>query len=300
MEPEPEGGRGAMPEERPASSEGGSEEEGPRPMATEGSGQRGVAPQGLDTAPEPEKAAEPPLSEMGPAADAAAANTAKDSDRRPTSYGYSVLREAYRALSSAPIPDEAFLRLDEVDWPAPKPGAASASHGTKRPREEEEKEPVACGSRSLPRKSKQRVRINQLLMGPEKTSLDKQLLTSEVRVTLSVHPAEPSTSAQPAEPHLPSSPKERMQLDGPEEEEKEVWTSEDELFDEGAGAQRSKLDGHGTKKKRWTVEESTWIKLGVRKFGEGNWKAICRAYPFKKRTPIMIKDRWRTMKKLDM
>lgn len=51
---------------------------------------------------------------------------------------------------------------------------------------------------------------------------------------------------------------------------------------------------------KWTVQESEWIKEGVQKYGEGRWKAICLKYPFQNRTSVMIKDRWRTMKKLGM
>uniref|UniRef100_A0A670IM63 Uncharacterized protein n=1 Tax=Podarcis muralis TaxID=64176 RepID=A0A670IM63_PODMU len=50
----------------------------------------------------------------------------------------------------------------------------------------------------------------------------------------------------------------------------------------------------------WTSEESQWIKEGVKKFGEGRWKAISQAFPFKNRTPVAIKDRWRTMKNLGL
>lgn len=48
------------------------------------------------------------------------------------------------------------------------------------------------------------------------------------------------------------------------------------------------------------MQESEWIKEGVKKYGEGRWKAICLKYPFQNRTSVMIKDRWRTMKKLGM
>ncbi|KAK7800229.1 hypothetical protein U0070_010062 [Myodes glareolus] len=51
---------------------------------------------------------------------------------------------------------------------------------------------------------------------------------------------------------------------------------------------------------KWTVEESEWVKAGVKKYGEGNWAAISKNYPFTNRTAVMIKDRWRTMKKLGM
>ncbi|NXS13622.1 TERF2 factor, partial [Neodrepanis coruscans] len=51
---------------------------------------------------------------------------------------------------------------------------------------------------------------------------------------------------------------------------------------------------------KWTIEESEWIKEGVKKYGEGRWKSICQKYPFQNRTSVMIKDRWRTMKKLGL
>ncbi|XP_068550032.1 telomeric repeat-binding factor 2 isoform X5 [Anas acuta] len=86
------------------------------------------------------------------------------------------------------------------------------------------------------------------------------------------------------------------------EEQKDSWSDEEELFSDAAQLEQN---GHnsaviGSKKQRWTAQESQWIKDGVRKYGEGRWKSICQRYPFQNRTAVMIKDRWRTMKRLGM
>ncbi|KAK3544836.1 hypothetical protein QTP86_027509 [Hemibagrus guttatus] len=51
---------------------------------------------------------------------------------------------------------------------------------------------------------------------------------------------------------------------------------------------------------KWTDEESDWVKQGVARYGEGRWERIRSAFPFKGRTAVNIKDRWRTMLKLKM
>ncbi|XP_020643938.3 telomeric repeat-binding factor 2 isoform X2 [Pogona vitticeps] len=262
---EPEGKTGDLLEEHPRSLEGDNETDA-GPLPADGESQKEVVVvQCADVAPEVATVAEPPVATdpaAGAAVGAAAAASSpvlaapKDSDRqppgRPTSYGYSVLKEAHRVLcGDAPNPDEVFLKLDETDWTCPKLGSPSTSHRAKRPREEEE-EPVASGSHSCQQNAKQLA-------------------------------------------------KERVDAAG-QDEEKEVWSGEDELFidEDSEGRGRRSTCIASNKKKKWTVEESAWVKAGVRRFGEGNWKAICRAYPFKKRTPVMIKDRWRTMKKLGL
>nr|XP_020643938.1 telomeric repeat-binding factor 2 isoform X2 [Pogona vitticeps] len=260
---EPEGKTGDLLEEHPQSVEGDNETDA-GPVPADGESQKEVVVQCADVAPEVATVAEPPVATdpaAGAAVGAAAASSPvlaapKDSDRqppgRPTSYGYSVLKEAHRVLcGDAPNPDEVFLKLDETDWTCPKLGSPSTSHRAKRPREEEE-EPVASGSHSCQQNAKQLA-------------------------------------------------KERVDAAG-QDEEKEVWSGEDELFidEDSEGRGRRSTCIASNKKKKWTVEESAWVKAGVRRFGEGNWKAICRAYPFKKRTPVMIKDRWRTMKKLGL
>ncbi|XP_044126083.1 telomeric repeat-binding factor 2 isoform X3 [Bufo gargarizans] len=78
-------------------------------------------------------------------------------------------------------------------------------------------------------------------------------------------------------------------------EEQDTWSDEDDLF------QRSSKSTNSTSssgRRRWTIEETDWIKSGVEKYGEGKWAQILKNYPFHQRTAIMIKDRWRTMKKL--
>uniref|UniRef100_A0A8D0GJ04 Telomeric repeat-binding factor n=1 Tax=Sphenodon punctatus TaxID=8508 RepID=A0A8D0GJ04_SPHPU len=85
-------------------------------------------------------------------------------------------------------------------------------------------------------------------------------------------------------------------------EEKDTWSDEEELFlNEKSGNKNTiRASATSTKKQRWTHQETEWIRKGVKKFGEGNWKVISRKFPFGNRTSVMIKDRWRTMKKLGL
>ncbi|XP_066524341.1 telomeric repeat binding factor a [Hoplias malabaricus] len=88
-----------------------------------------------------------------------------------------------------------------------------------------------------------------------------------------------------------------MNMSGVQEE----WSDEESLFSASTsrGKGSSSLESHG-KRKKWTEEESEWVRKGVALYGEGRWEKIKTLYPFKGRTAVNIKDRWRTMKKLNI
>uniref|UniRef100_A0A8C0U570 Telomeric repeat binding factor 2 n=1 Tax=Cyanistes caeruleus TaxID=156563 RepID=A0A8C0U570_CYACU len=211
-----------------------------------------------------------------------------------TSYGISVLREAFKILSDSRDSDTLFTKLDETDLPSPKQLSPSVSHRTKRCREAENQASETSEPPEIPHKIKNLFSISNLIVDLDGSSSK----SSECPDSSQEHVV--SSASKPAL-KLPDEP-----LSAPSEksiqarwnsscgtEEKDSWSDEDELFANAAlGASSRPCSG------KWTMQESEWIKEGVKKYGEGRWKAICLKYPFENRTPVMIKDRWRTMKKL--
>ncbi|XP_005532005.1 PREDICTED: telomeric repeat-binding factor 2 isoform X1 [Pseudopodoces humilis] len=228
----------------------------------------------------------------------------RESQRQPpgavTSYGISVLREAFKILSNSRDSDALFTKLDETDLPSPKQLSPSVSHRTKRCREAENQASETSEPPEIPHKIKNLFSISNLIVDLDGSSSK----SSECPDSSQEHVV--SSASKPAL-KLPDEP-----LSAPSEkslqarwnsscgtEEKDSWSDEDELFANAALLEKSNVSKNSSsKKQKWTVQESEWIKEGVKKYGEGRWKAICLKYPFENRTPVMIKDRWRTMKKL--
>ncbi|XP_046898416.1 telomeric repeat binding factor a isoform X2 [Hypomesus transpacificus] len=84
---------------------------------------------------------------------------------------------------------------------------------------------------------------------------------------------------------------------------KTTWSEEDSLFNtplkDGSGDSSSSRNSGG-KRRMWSLEETEWLRKGVARYGEGHWERIKASYPFGDRTAVNIKDRWRTMKKLNI
>ncbi|KAM6353562.1 telomeric repeat-binding factor 2 isoform 3-T3 [Alca torda] len=229
----------------------------------------------------------------------------RDSERQPsgtvTTYGISVLREAFKILSDSQDSDALFTKLDETDFSFPKQLSPSVSHRTKRRKEEENQDSEISDPPEIPHKGKSLLTISKLVMEEDNQyskssespdSSQEPVVSSASRPVQKVHDQPVSTrSAKSFQRRWNSS------YGG---EVKDSWSEEDELFSDAASFGRNSHNTtvFGSKKQKWTIQESEWIKEGVKKFGEGRWKAICQKYPFQNRTAVMIKDRWRTMKKL--
>ncbi|XP_010151855.1 PREDICTED: telomeric repeat-binding factor 2, partial [Eurypyga helias] len=229
----------------------------------------------------------------------------RDSERQPsgtvTTYGISVLREAFKILSDSQDSDAIFTKLDETDFSFPKQLSPSVSHRTKRRKEEKKQDSEISDPPAIPHKSKRLLTISKLVMEP-----DNQHSESSESPDSSQEPVVSSASRPVQKLHdQPVSTKSTKSFQGRwnssfGEEAKDSWSEEDEIFSDAAsyGTNSHNSTVFGSKKQKWTIQESEWIKEGVKKFGEGRWKAICQKYPFQNRTAVMVKDRWRTMKKL--
>ncbi|NXT99739.1 TERF2 factor, partial [Buphagus erythrorhynchus] len=209
-----------------------------------------------------------------------------------TSCGISVLREAFKILSDSRDPDALFTKLDETDLPSPKQLSPSVSHRTKRRREEENQASETSEPPEIPCNIKNLFSISNLIVELDGSSSK----SSECPDSSQEHVVSSASKPAPKLPDEPLSAQSEKSVQGRWNsscgtEEKDSWSDEDELFANAAAS---------FSLQKWTMQESEWIKEGVQKYGEGRWKAICLKYPFQNRTPVMIKDRWRTMKKLGM
>ncbi|XP_030578992.1 telomeric repeat-binding factor 2-like isoform X1 [Archocentrus centrarchus] len=115
------------------------------------------------------------------------------------------------------------------------------------------------------------------------------------------HPV-PQTSSTPHKDSAQTvSSSKWKQLYNNAKESKDVWSNEELYFTSTkSNSNMSTASNSGHQKKKWTESETQKLKDGVRIFGEGNWTKIKAYYGFKDRTNINLKDRWRTMKKLNM
>ncbi|XP_050834755.1 telomeric repeat-binding factor 2 isoform X4 [Serinus canaria] len=251
-------------------------------------------PEPMEVAKEPAAAPEPPRV------------STRESPRQPpgavTSCGISVLREAFKILSDSRDSDALFTKLDQTDLPSPKQLSPSVSHRTKRCREVENQASETSEPPEIPHNIKNLFSISNLIVELDGASSK----SSECPDSSQEHVVSSASKPAPKLPDEPLSAQSEKSFQGRWNsscgtEEKDSWSDEDELFANAASLEKNKVSNHSSsKKQKWTMEESEWIKEGVKKYGEGRWKTICLKFPFRNRTSVMIKDRWRTMKKLGM
>ncbi|XP_032468070.1 telomeric repeat-binding factor 2 isoform X2 [Phocoena sinus] len=219
----------------------------------------------------------------------------------PTTIGIMALKAAFKTLSSAQDSEAAFSKLDQKDMVFPnKVCPSSPALKNKRPRKDENESsgPAEGESGSELQPKNKRMTISRLVLEEDSQSTEPSAGLDSSQEVIPASPSKPTILNQPLPGEKnPKVPKGKWNNSNGVEE-KETWVEEDELFQVQAPDEESTTNI--TRKQKWTVEESEWVKAGVQKYGEGNWAAISKNYPFVNRTAVMIKDRWRTMKRLGM
>nr|XP_024651690.1 telomeric repeat-binding factor 2 isoform X6 [Macaca nemestrina] len=220
----------------------------------------------------------------------------------PTTIGMMTLKAAFKTLSGAQDSEAAFAKLDQKDLVLPTQASpASPALKNKRPRKDDNESSGPAegeGGSELQPKNK-RMTISRLVLEEDSQSTEPSAGLNSSQEAAPAPPSKPTVLNQPLPGEKnPKVPKGKWNNSNGVEE-KETWVEEDELFQVQAAPDEDSTTNI-TKKQKWTVEESEWVKAGVQKYGEGNWAAISKNYPFVNRTAVMIKDRWRTMKRLGM
>ncbi|XP_044516442.1 telomeric repeat-binding factor 2 isoform X4 [Gracilinanus agilis] len=220
----------------------------------------------------------------------------------PATFGISTLKKAFKSLSDSQDPDAAFTKLDQKDVILPRPVSPSAALKNKRQRQEESSPSDSADNSELQPKNK-RMTISRLVLEHDSQVSEQSDSPDSSQETI-VSSASNSTVLKLHNQPLSGEKSHKIHKDKWNSsnglEEKDTWLEEEELFHVQAGSDGNNTSVSGTKKQKWTVQESEWVKAGVKKYGEGNWAAISKNFPFVNRTAVMIKDRWRTMKKLGM
>ncbi|XP_016156701.1 PREDICTED: telomeric repeat-binding factor 2 isoform X4 [Ficedula albicollis] len=206
---------------------------------------------------------------------------------------YDILKGAPESMEIAKEPAAATPELPRVSTREPQ--------RTKRCREVENQASETSEPPEMPRNVKKLFSISNLVVELDGSSSK----SGECPDSSQEHVVSSASKPAPKLPDEPLAAQSEKSIQGRWNsscgtEEKDSWSDEDELFANAASLEKSNVSRNSSKKQKWTMQESEWIKEGVQKYGEGRWKAICLKYPFQNRTSVMIKDRWRTMKKLGM
>ncbi|XP_045389336.1 telomeric repeat-binding factor 2 isoform X1 [Lemur catta] len=227
---------------------------------------------------------------------------ARQLQNTPTTIGITALKAAFKTLSGAKDSEAAFAKLDQKDLvlpsQAPVPSSALKNKRLRKDENESSAPAEGEGGSELQPKNK-RMTISRLVLEEDSQSTEPSPGLNSSQEVVPASPPKPTVLNQPLPGEKnPKAPKGKWNSSNGVEE-KDTWMEEEELFP----VQATPEEDHPTpitKKQKWTVEESEWVKDGVQKYGEGNWAAISKNYPFVNRTAVMIKDRWRTMKRLGM
>lgn len=227
-------------------------------------------------------------------------------DCGPT-YSLSAIRSKFVLLCQDENPDVKFRHLCETDFCSENTHLQSVTAKTQNSKRPRTSSPIeeASGVREM---GQQRcLALHQLVT--EQDSQQESEIEEEEKQESPMKPPQQKRSSAAVQRlfNSPTTTKRRKTItddQGSDKasvvEEQDTWSDEDNLFQESGSSKSVNGTSNSARRKKWTVEETEWIRLGVEKYGEGKWTQILKRFPFEHRTAIMIKDRWRTMKKLSL